>query len=311
MVSLWLALTLSVAAFSPQTPLRRPPMLRATPVRCSGDAASPPPAAPGDKAARDIDSRGFVIPQVGDVVKMPSKWPGEWEVGQVDYVQFIGARASYEVDLLPLTPIGNDLYRLPGKKPSKETLDLGKIGRCASKYVPERDAYFVAAADLEPLGGRKPEDPEMTAMGLAEYAELKATLIREAALLGVAGTVSGLALYGPDVSFAVGAGAVAACVYLALLQKETDSIDKPGSLGKVLTALVAGRLGVPFVLFAVLSTRQLATAEGVKASLGIIPKEQFAGAITGFLSCAPLHHHHSHPQPLHHHTHSLSTPPHP
>lgn len=218
---------------------------------------------------------------------MPSKWPGEWDVGQVDFVQFIGSRASYEVDLLPLAPIGDDLYRLPGKKPAKKTLDVAKLGKLAAEYVPERDAYRVATSDLEPLGGRKPENPDVTAQGLAEYDELKATLLREAALLGVTGAIAAQFIFGPDVSFALGAGATAGCVYLALLQKETDKIDDPASMGKVVGAIVAGRLGVPVVLFTILATKQLATVGGTP-SFGILPKEQFAAAVAGFLACAHM-----------------------
>ena len=45
--------------------------------------------------------------------------------------------------------------------------------------------------DLEPTGGWKPEDPSVTAQGLAEYAELKATILREAAILGAVGEQQG------------------------------------------------------------------------------------------------------------------------
>ena len=96
---------------------------------------------------------------------MPSKWPGEWEVGQVDFVQFVGSRGAYEVDLLPLKPIGTDLYCMPGRKPQLVRADVAKLGRLPSTYVPERDAYRVNPKDLEPLGGRKKEDPDVTAQG--------------------------------------------------------------------------------------------------------------------------------------------------
>ena len=269
----------TLGLFSPRPPL---PLRHQSVVCC---AAPPPPPSP---PAREVDSRGFVIPQVGDVVKMPSKWPGEWDVGQVDFVQFIGARASYEVDLLPLTPIGEDLYRLPGKRPSKESFDVGKLGRIAAEYVPERDAYRVATADLEPLGGRKPENPDVTAVGLQEYADLKAELLREAALLGVAFTIAGNFVYGGDVGAAVGAGSVAGVVYLLLLQKETDKIDDKESMGKVVAAIVGGRLGVPAVLFAFLAAKQVA-ATGGPLNFGVLPKEQFGGAVVGFLTYkAPL-----------------------
>ena len=120
---------------------------------------------------REVDSRGFVVPQVGDIVKMPSKWPGEWDVAQVDFVQFIGSRGAYEVDLLPLKPIGQSLYRLPGRKPASVRSDVAKLGRLDSEYVAESDAYRIDEASLLPLGGKKPENLNVTAAGLAEYAE--------------------------------------------------------------------------------------------------------------------------------------------
>ena len=36
-------------------------------------------------------------PEVGDVVKMPSKWPGEWDVGKVDFVQFVRELVNMKV----------------------------------------------------------------------------------------------------------------------------------------------------------------------------------------------------------------------
>ena len=112
-----------------------------------------------------------MVPRVGDIVKMPSKWPGEYDVAQVDYVQFIGARGSYEVDLLPLKPVGNDMYRLPGRKPASVRSDVAKLGRLDAVYVREADSYRVDPASLLPIGGRKVERPSVTAQGLQEYAE--------------------------------------------------------------------------------------------------------------------------------------------
>ena len=54
----------------------------------------------GEKASAKLDFRdrfsGFIVPQVGDVVKMPSKWPGEWDVGQVDRAVRWAARGMQE-----------------------------------------------------------------------------------------------------------------------------------------------------------------------------------------------------------------------
>jgi len=231
---------------------------------------------------REVDSRGFVVPQVGDVVKMPSKWPGEWDVAQVDFVQFIGSRGAYEVDLLPLKPIGENMFRMPGKKPASVTLDVAKLGRLPTVYVPERDAFRVNSADLEPLGGKKLPNPDVTAEGLAEYAELKAGLLREAAILGVAGVALANPVFGGDASFAFGIGTAAGCAYLLLLQKEADAYGSDQPMSRVVTALVGGRLGVPVVLFVFLAARQL--SEGGQFSFGVVPKQEFAAAVLGFFS---------------------------
>jgi len=98
---------------------KRPPI-----VCCDAPGPPPPPLPPPTLAApprsSEVDARGFVVPQVrgappftssgtralahaptrvqvGDVVKMPSKWPGEWEVAQVDFVQTTGSTGTTEV----------------------------------------------------------------------------------------------------------------------------------------------------------------------------------------------------------------------
>ena len=104
---------------------------------------------------REMDPRGFVVPQVGDVVKVPSKWPGEWDVAQVDFVQFVSSRQAYEVDLLPLKSVGQSMYRLPGRKPAAVRADVAKLSRLAATYVRASDAYQIDEAELQPLGGTR------------------------------------------------------------------------------------------------------------------------------------------------------------
>jgi len=264
-ISILLAAASSVsAAFNTASPafVRRPQLAPLSGLVCcaeSGATNDPVPKPPSKLPQREIDSRGFIVPQVGDVVKMPSKWKGEWEVGQVDFVQYVGSRNAYEVDLLPLKSISNDLYRLPGKKPSLIRTDVAKLGRLLTEYVPERDAYRVNPDDLLPTGGRKVENPSVTEQGLAEYAELKATLLREAALLGVAGTAVSLPFFGGDVAFAFALGAAGGCAYLALLQRETDGRE---GMGRLLAAIVGGRLALPAVVMAVLASRGIAAKGG-------------------------------------------------
>ena len=76
---------------------------------------------------------------------MPSKWAGEWDVGQVDFVQFIESRQAYDVDVRKLKAIGGGLYTLPGglSRPPAERVDVAKLGRIDAEFVSDRDAYLV------------------------------------------------------------------------------------------------------------------------------------------------------------------------
>ena len=309
---------------------------------------------------REMDPRGFVVPQVGDVVKVPSKWPGEWDVAQVDFVQFVSSRQAYEVDLLPLKSVGQSMYRLPGRKPAAVRADVAKLSRLAATYVRASDAYQIDEAELQPLGGTRrssvlkappwwrhslrprpprmqdgsglptnprgaprrrsgpnastwfchhpaptslmlrlstprPENPDVTAQGLEEYRELKATLLREAALVGAASSVATLPFLGAEVSGAIAAGAAAGCAYLFLLGRETDTVgdsaEAAAGRSKAEALAVAGRLGVPVVLFAALAGRNALTghAPDGASALSLVSPAQCAGAIGGFLAYkAPL-----------------------
>ena len=310
---------------------------------------------------REMDPRGFVVPQVGDVVKVPSKWPGEWDVAQVDFVQFVSSRQAYEVDLLPLKSVGQSMYRLPGRKPAAVRADVAKLSRLAATYVRASDAYQIDEAELQPLGGARrssvlkaptwwrhsllargrlgrktalgcptnpggasrrrsgpnastwfchhpaptslmlrlstprPENPDVTAQGLEEYRELKATLLREAALVGAASSVATLPFLGAEVSGAIAAGAAAGCAYLFLLGRETDTVgdsaEAAAGRSKAEALAVAGRLGVPVVLFAALAARNTLTghAPDGASALSLVSPAQCAGAIGGFLAYkAPL-----------------------
>jgi len=253
------------------------------------DAQKPPPAPP--VRSTEVDSRGFVVPQVGDIVKMPSKWPGEWEVAQVDFVQTIGSKGTTEVDLLPLKNVGDNLFRLPGRKPAAIRADIAKLGRLESEYVREIDSYRVDERQLQPLVPRPPPRPSVTEQGLKEYAALKAEILRESAIVGVVGAVICYPLVGVDGATAFLLGAASGCAYLALLSTEIDGFG-PGATPppKPLAIAASSRLLVPVALMAGLAARELAAKGGAGfGTLSVLPKETFVCAALGFLSYkAPL-----------------------
>eukprot|EP00964_Phaeocystis_antarctica_P022241 scaffold12337_cov74-Phaeocystis_antarctica.AAC.3 len=121
------------------------------------------------------------------------------------------------------------------------------------------------------------------------------TLLREAALVGAASAVATLPFLGAEVSGAIAAGAAAGCAYLFLLGRETDTVgdsaDAVAGRSKAEVLAVAGRLGVPVVLFAALAARNTLTghAPDGASALSLVSPPQCAGAIGGFLAYkAPL-----------------------
>lgn len=69
---------------------------------------------PGEPSAprrqREVDVRGFMVPMVNDVVRYPSKWPGEYLLGAVDYVQVLPEDRGYTVDVRPLRSVGGERW---------------------------------------------------------------------------------------------------------------------------------------------------------------------------------------------------------
>jgi len=227
------------------------------------------------------------VPQVGDVVKMPSKWPGEWEVAQVDFVQAVGSRSTVEVDLLPLKSIGDGLYRLSGRKPAAVRADIAKLGRLDSEYVREVDGYRVDERQLQPIVPRPAPNEATTQLGLEEYAKLKAEILIEAALVGAAGAAVCYAALGSDGAAAFGLGSLAGCTYLALLSTEIDMVGPSGEPPpKALQIAASGRLLLPVALMVGLTA---ARGGGSATALSLLPRETFFAAAAGFLSYkAPL-----------------------
>ena len=59
------------------------------------------------------------------------------------YVDTADPPSTVQVDLLPLKNVGDNLFRLPGRKPAAIRADIAKLGRLESEYVREIDSYRV------------------------------------------------------------------------------------------------------------------------------------------------------------------------
>ena len=235
-----------------------------------------------------VDARGFKVPNVGDLVKVPSKWPGEFDVAIVDFVQQVPSRRAVEVDLLILKNVGDSLWRVPGRKPATIRADIGKLGRLDYEYAREFDAYRIDSSQLQPLVPKAPTDPDIVAQGIAEYDALKARLLRESAIVGAVGTLAAYVALGADVSGTFAAGAATGIAYVFLLGIETDSIGSAEPPPKAVALAASGRLALPALLMALLASQRSLAGSGF-VPFSSLSKEGFAAATLGFLSYkAPL-----------------------
>ena len=95
-----------------------------------------------------LDPRGFVVPQIGDVVKVPSKWQGEYDLAQVDFVQFIESRQATTSTCASSRRSAAVSRRPAGSRPPAERVDVAKLGRIDAEFVSDRDAYLVDESEL-------------------------------------------------------------------------------------------------------------------------------------------------------------------
>eukprot|EP00302_Diacronema_sp_CCMP2436_P026873 CAMPEP_0179936270 /NCGR_PEP_ID=MMETSP0983-20121128/13595_1 /TAXON_ID=483367 /ORGANISM="non described non described, Strain CCMP 2436" /LENGTH=556 /DNA_ID=CAMNT_0021841697 /DNA_START=258 /DNA_END=1928 /DNA_ORIENTATION=+ len=260
--------------------------------------ATAAPAASGPaRKFREVDLRGFLIPLVDDVVRYPSKWPGEYLLGAVDYVQALPEDRGYVVDVRPLKATGND--RWESKRGSKlvQAVDAGKLRVVKEASYDERaDVWTVPEQVTMSLFApikRPPPDPERVEGGMLEYNELKWRLVRESALVSAAGAAGALAFLGVESAEAYALGATAGIGYLALLSLTVDSVGG-GGLAEKLAPLRLVAPVTPFVAFAASNYFSLHQS-GVGLSLyaedgggflasGLIPKQQFLAMAVGVLT---------------------------
>lgn len=176
-----------------------------------------------------VDPRGFVVPQPGEVVVFPGKWPGEDAVGLVDKVQFVQERSSHIADVIPLRSVAPSLYAVERRgRATRFWMDVGRL-RVA------RDAEFVKAQNAYRLGNlsdgyaKIEADPDAQERYLAEYKQLKQELLRSAAISGATGVLlSFVVTQSTNVSTCFALGSFFGIVYLILLQRDVDSTG-PGS----------------------------------------------------------------------------------
>jgi len=233
----------------------------------------------------EIDPRGYVVPQVGDIVLCPGKWANEDMVAVVENTQWIDSRMSWNIDIIELNQVGPSLYGKtysPWRQPIKRWFDVSEIRPARAEYVEEQDAWRV---DNARNFANTPVVVNETAraLGLEEYSKLKSQILVNTGALGLAGSL-GLALVDQGCASSFALGALASVAYISLLAMQVEDV-KPGGAQNAGLPLLSPRFFAPLALFVALYVKFTYNQE-VSEGFGALPKippREIASAAVGFL----------------------------
>lgn len=265
--------------------------------------------------AQKTNVREPPYPKIGDIVRYVDldggKVDGQVLVGKIALIQPVLTATSSNQDkqwlleIAELDDVGDGYfadYPMRDRRFKRALRKLPEVSPVLASYVRSSDAYKVPLdANKVPIahfnqykidGYVGPAavviNEEVVATDGERYDELKGMLLRDAAVVGLIGTVAANFAYGTESALIYAAGATAGVLYLFFLAIKTDSLGSPGAkFGRSISNL---RFGFPlFILVAVAVFNILSGSEdiGFKQSGDIfstVRKDQFAAAMIGFLT---------------------------
>jgi len=235
----------------------------------------------------DIDPRGFIVPQIGDIVLCPGKWANEDMVALVEDTQFVDSRMSWNIDVIELNQVAPQTYGRAfsaWRKPIKRWFDVSEVRPARAEYVDEQDAWLVENAKT--FNAATAIVNETTrAQGLAEYDSLKQKIFIETTVVGLAGSVlTGAFDFNYGTSFAL--GALASLSYIALLAWQIEDVG-PGKSSSAGLPIFSPRFAAPLALgiglYFKFSSESYPVPETPSGVPQVAPAE-IAAAVVGFLS---------------------------
>ncbi|CAM9292220.1 unnamed protein product [Hapterophycus canaliculatus] len=246
----------------------------------------------------DLEPRPF--PKVGDVVRYEGKWENEVSFGEVRQLKKVEETGEWRAYVLPLESIGDDQYARKKNQKSKAE-DAATLRPVRAFYVRNVDGFKVMhnsatrepryisdAYELEGFELPKIEvDPVKFAAELESYEDLKRRLVVDAALFGAVGAFVTLQIFGANQGLLFALGALASVAYVILLEKTAD--DVASGKQDVATKLKGdARFAVPVLLVVTLALKNYVADPGGVVLFKLIPKEEFAAAMIGFIAPARL-----------------------
>lgn len=252
---------------------------------------------------RETDARGFILPQQGDVVVYQGRWPTEDEAGVVESVRFVASRSSHIVDVNPLRRVSTDLFAVQraSKRPRMRWFDVAQVRVVTdAEYVVSQDAYRVIGARDGYAPVRQLSDAERNEAN-AEYRALQEWMRKVTAAVGFAGSIGLFVLSRGDVGVAraFGLGSCASFLYLIMLQRAVDTVERGTS--SLASRLLGLRFMVPALPFIILSWLHAVyggdgagaggllpflpgSGEGASVALSRIPRAEALAVVFGLLT---------------------------
>lgn len=252
-----------------------------------------------------------LYPNAGDIVRYydidGGRVDGEVLVGKISFLQKnLGKEDSWLVELTELENVGDGYYAEYSsrqRQSKKTTRPLEDVAPVMASFVRAENAFKVPrnlatgvvlaraeSYDIEgypgPFAGENAVNEEVVQEDAERYSILKNSLIRNAAIAGVVGTLIADLSKGTQDAIIYAAGAAAGVGYLFFLSVKTDTM---GSENAKLGGNVSNLrfvLPVLVVVGVALYNQSLGDANPVPSgnTFDTITTEQFAAAVIGFLT---------------------------
>ncbi|KAL7487298.1 hypothetical protein ACHAW6_012895 [Cyclotella cf. meneghiniana] len=250
-------------------------------------------------------------PKIGDIVRYydvdGGRADGETLIGKISLIQRLSPPSSdgttanrWLLELTPLRDVGDGYYaEYPRRQRRKSDLrPLEEVAPLAASFVRSEDAFkiprergtnlplpYATGYDAANYRGpmAEPVDGEIVRRDRENYDEIKLSLLRDAALAGIVGTVLADLSRGTQDAVIYAGGAAAGVGYLFFLGIKTDTLGSPDAkLGSNVSNL---RFVLPVLVLAGVALHNLQSGNGDSVGMfSTVTPEQFGAAMIGFLT---------------------------
>jgi hypothetical protein len=182
------------------------------------------------------------LPSENDIVKYPSKWPGNSDIGRLRNVFRSTEQGPWLCEIIPMMEGKSDNILTVDKKAKIEIRPLSSVQPVRSYFVRSENGYRVSfkvnSTEVilkAPLYNSLDDDFEFrrvvvnsTAMAsdFQIYSALKTRIIKSTILFGLFSSAVSWTLFGSDVSIPLLCGSFCGALYFFLLGLKTDSVGK-------------------------------------------------------------------------------------